>query len=179
MHFGVQKSTIKSVIKLDQPITQYGRVSCLEGSYDWLPHRQLRTAGMHLLFKWVLLSLHMCNFWASLLQYTQLIDQHAHHPRKTPDFEYQNSFGQLDHILLLELLPAQWLNLEKPTMVIIALVREVKATLRNGIYYYENFGVDEVVNLDTLQCVVRSIWDRDKWAIIDWSDNVDIQMDWS
>jgi hypothetical protein len=29
--FGVQKSTIQSVIKLDQPIVQYGRVSRLEG----------------------------------------------------------------------------------------------------------------------------------------------------
>lgn len=29
--FDVQKSVVKSVIKLDQPITQYGRVSRLEG----------------------------------------------------------------------------------------------------------------------------------------------------
>ena len=35
-------------------------------------------------------------------------------------------------------------------MVIVALIREVKATLRNGIYYYKNFGVDEVVDLSVL-----------------------------
>ena len=64
-------------------------------------------------------------------------------------------------------------------MVILVLILELKATLRNGIYYYRNFGVDEVVDLNMLQCVVRRIWDRDEWAIIDWSDNVDIQMDWS
>jgi len=29
--FNVQKSVVQSVIKLDQPITQYGRVSRLEG----------------------------------------------------------------------------------------------------------------------------------------------------
>ena len=62
-------------------------------------------------------------------------------------------------------------------MVIIALIREVKATSRNSIYYCKNFGVNEVVDLGMLQCVVGRIWDRDKWAIIDWSDNVDIQMD--
>ena len=44
-------------------------------------------------------------------------------------------------------------------MVIVALIREVKATLRNGIYYYKNFGVDEVVDLNALQCVVGRIRD--------------------
>lgn len=89
----------------------------------------------------------------------------------------QQFFGQLKRILLLELPSAQRLNLEKPTTVIVALIQEVKATLRNGIYYYKNFGVDEVVDLSTLQCVVGRIRDRGEWVIIDRSDNVDIQMD--
>jgi hypothetical protein len=89
----------------------------------------------------------------------------------------QNFFGQLNRILLLELPSAQRLNLDEPTTVIVALIREVKATLRNGIYYYKNFGVDEVVDLSTLQCVVGRIRDRDEWAIIDRSDNVNIQVD--
>ena len=62
-------------------------------------------------------------------------------------------------------------------MVILALIQEVKATLRNGIYYYKRFGADEVMDLSTLQCVVRRVQDRDEWAIIDRSDNVDTQMD--
>ena len=142
-----------------------------------LSNRQLKTARMHLIFKWVLPSFHMCNFWASLLQYTQLVDRHARHPRKTPDFESQSFFGQLNHILLLELPSAKRLNLNEPTTVIIALIWEVKATLRNGIYYYKNFGVDEVVDLNMLQCIVGRIQDRDKSGIIDRSDNVDIQVD--
>ena len=73
-------------------------------------------------------------------------------------------FGQLDHILLLELPSAQQLNLDEPTTVIVAIIQEVKATLRNGIYYYKNFGVDEVVDLSTLQCVVGRIQDRDEWG---------------
>ena len=89
----------------------------------------------------------------------------------------QNFFGQLNRILVLELPSAQQLNLDEPTTVIIAIIREVKATLRNGIYYYKNFGVDEVVDLSSLHCVVGRIWDRDEWAIIDRSDNVDIQGD--
>jgi hypothetical protein len=77
----------------------------------------------------------------------------------------------------LELPSSQRLNLDEPTTVIVALIREVKATLRNGIYYYKNFGGDEVVDLDALQCVVGRVRDRDEWAIIDRSDNVVIQVD--
>jgi len=116
-------------------------------------------------------------FLKYFLQYTQLVDRHAHRRRKTPDFELQNFFGQLKRILILELPSAQRLNLDEPTTFILALIREVKATLRNGIYYYKDFGVEEVVDVSNLQCVVGRIWDRDEWAIIDRSENVDIQVD--
>lgn len=89
----------------------------------------------------------------------------------------QNFFGQLNHILILELPSAQTLNLDEPTTVIVAVIREVKATLKNGIYYYKNIGVEEVVDMSALQCVVGRIRDRDEWAIIDRSDNVNIQGD--
>jgi hypothetical protein len=49
--------------------------------------------------------------------------------------------------------------------------------LRNGIYYYKNFGVDEIVDLSMLECVVGRIRDRGEWAIVDRSNNVDIQGD--
>ena len=119
----------------------------------------------------------MYNLWASFLQYTQLVDRYAHRPRKTPDFELQNFFGQLNRIFIVELPSTQWLNLDRPTMAILALIREVKASLRNGIYYYKNFGADEVVDLKALQCVVGRVQDGGEWAIIDRSDNVDAQMD--
>ena len=87
-------------------------------------------------------------------------------------------FGQLNCILLLELPSSQRLNLVEPTTVIVALIREVKTTLRKGIYYYyKHFGVEEVADLNNLQCVVGRIRDRDEWAIIDRSDNVHIQVD--
>ena len=105
------------------------------------------------------------------------MDRHARRRGKTPDFVSQNFFGQLKRILLLGLPSAQRLNLDEPTTVILALIREVKATLKNDIYYYKDFGVEEVVDLSNLQCVVGRIWDRGEWAIIDRSDNVDIQVD--
>ena len=137
----------------------------------------LRTVRIHLPLKWVLPSFHMCNLWTSLLQYTQLVDWYTHHPGKTPDFELQNFFGQLNHIFLVELPSAQQLDLDGPATVILALIWEVKTTSRNSIYYYKNFGADGVVDLSTLQCVVRRVQDRDMWATIDQSNNVDPQMD--
>ena len=108
----------------------------------------------------------------SLLQYTQLVDRNARRLRKTPDFEEQIFFGQLGRILVLELPMAPKLHLTEPTTVIVAVIREVKAKLIDGIYYYEEFGVDEVVDLETIQCVVGRIKDRGKWALIDRSDSM-------
>ena len=133
--------------------------------------KRLRTARMHPLFEWVLPCFCICSFWAPLLQYTQLVDWHAHNHRKTPEFELQNFFGQLCCILLLELLSAPWLKLDKPTTVILALIWEVKATLRESIYYYKKFGIEEVVDMKTVQCVVGRVKDRGEWAIIDQSDS--------
>ena len=128
---------------------------------------RLRTAGMYLLFEWVLPSFHMCYFWASLLQYTQLVDWHAHRPRKTPDFELQNFFGP---------------KLYSPFGVTInnghpSVNFRSQSNIKERHLLLQNFGVDEVVNLETLQCVFGRIQDRDEWAIISQSDNVDIQMD--
>ena len=113
----------------------------------------------------------------SLLQYTQYVDRHASNNRRTPDFEEKTFFGQLKCILLLELPPAPRLNLAEPTTLILALIHEVKATLRNGIYYYKDFGIEEAVDLNTVQCVVGRVKDRGEWGIIDRSDNVAIQVD--
>ena len=93
----------------------------------------------------------------SLLQYTQFVDRNARRLRKTPDFEEQYFFGQLNCILILELPTAPKLHLTEPTTVVVAVIWEVKAKLMDGIYYYEEFDVDEVVNLETIQCVVGRI----------------------
>jgi hypothetical protein len=113
----------------------------------------------------------------SLLQYTQFVDRHARHMRRTPDFEEENFFGQLGRILVLELPSTPKLHLAEPTTVIVAVIREVKAKLTDGIYYYKEFGHDEIVDLESIQCVVGRIQDRGKWAIIDRSDSMVINVD--
>lgn len=111
------------------------------------------------------------------IQYTQLVDRYARQKRRLPEFELQNFFGQLQRILVIDLPSTPRLNIAVPTTIILALIKNVKATLTDNVYYYKAFGVDEVVDLTTVQCVVGRIWDRDEWAIIDRSDNVAIQLD--
>ena len=72
---------------------------------------------------------------------------------------------------------APQLNLAEPTTVILALIQEVKATLRDGIYTFKEFGTDEIVDLKTVQCVVGRVKDRGEWSIIDRSDNVVVHVD--
>ena len=95
------------------------------------------------------------------------MDQYTRQKRRTPEFELQDFFGQLQCILVIELPSTPQLNLAMPTTIILALIKNVKATLMDNIYYYKEPGVNEVVNLTMVQCVVGRIWDRDEWAIID------------
>jgi hypothetical protein len=135
------------------------------------------TAVMHPLFELSLAFFILTLPEQYFIQYTQLVDRYARQKRRTPEFELQNFFGQLQRILVLELPSTPQLNLAMPTTIILALIKNVKATLTDNIYYYKGPGVDEVVDLTTVQCVVGRIWDRDEWAIIDRSDNVAIQVD--
>ena len=178
--FNVKKDVIQSVIKLDRPITQYGRVTRLEGG-DLMIGRDLvqETEGscdasfvrVSLAFSYMQLP------EPYFIQYTQLVDRYARQKRRTPEFELQIFFGQLQRILVLELPSAPRLNLATPTTIILALIKNVKATLTDNVYYYKDFGVNEVVDLTTVECVVGRIWDRDEWCIVDRSDNVAIQVD--
>ena len=105
------------------------------------------------------------------------MDRYARQKRRTHEFELQNFFGQLQRIFVIDIPPTPRLNIAVPTTIILALIKNVKTTLTDNIYYYKVFGVNEVVDLTTVQCVVGRVWDRDEWAIIDRSDDVAIQVD--
>jgi hypothetical protein len=113
----------------------------------------------------------------SFLQYTLYVDRHARHRRKTPEFEERVFFGQLNQILLLELSQMPQLALAEPATLILAVIHQVKATLRDDLYYYKDFGTDEVVNLNTVQCVVGRVKDRGEWTIVDRSNITSAQVD--
>ena len=96
---------------------------------------------------------------------------------KTPDFEEKTFFGQLLRVLVLELQASRRLDLADPTTIILALIHEVKVTLKDGIYTYKEFGAEEVVDLKAVQCVVGRVKDRGVWFIVDRSDSVVAQVD--
>ena len=51
-----------------------------------------------------------------------------------------------------------------------AVIQSINVTTTNttlGLTYYKKMGSEEVVDLDTVKCVVGRIWDRNCWAIID------------
>jgi hypothetical protein len=76
----------------------------------------------------------------------------------------------------LELLAVPQLQLANLTTTILAVIQSVIPTLENNIYYYKELGVIEV-DLTTVECVVGRIWDQGRWAIVDRSDNIRIQVD--
>jgi hypothetical protein len=179
--FNVEKRVIQSVLKLDEEIIQYGKVYRLQGGDRMTGSHFVKNSedGRDASFVRVesfLLSKDAISEY-SLLQYTLYVDRHARHRRKTPDFVEKIFFGQLNRILVLELPPAPRLNLAEPTTLVLALIHEAKVTLRNGIYYYKDLGAQEVVDMNTVQCVVGRVWDRSEWAIVDRSDCITIQVD--
>jgi hypothetical protein len=176
--FNVQKTVVRSFIKLDKEVSQYGKVrrggDLMTGRHLVKESEDSRDAS----FVRVGCCLLLCvQFLITLLQYTLYVDRHARHRGITPDFEEKTFFGQLLRILVLELQAARQLDLAKPTTIILALIQEVKATLRDGIYTYKEFGAEEVVDLKTVQCVVGRVKDRGMWSIVDRSDNVVAQVD--
>ena len=45
------------------------------------------------------------------------------------------------------------------------------------MYYYKEFGVEEVVDLEMVQCVVGRVKDKGEWAIVNQSNSMVIQVD--
>ena len=45
------------------------------------------------------------------------------------------------------------------------------------ISYYKDCGAEEVVDLNTVKCVIGRVKDRGEWAIVDRSDDVEILVD--
>jgi hypothetical protein len=82
-------------------------------------------------------------------------------------------FGQLQHIFVVQLAASKKLKLTQPMTLILAAIRACTHLQLegNGIYYYDREGTMDVVDMKCVQCLVGRVSDRDRWAIIDRSDN--------
>ncbi|KAJ7804467.1 hypothetical protein B0H14DRAFT_2383690, partial [Mycena olivaceomarginata] len=97
----------------------------------------------------------------------------ARSARRAPSLKPQDFFGQLQHIFVVKLPPADDLDLTKETTLILAAVTECKITAKNDLdmHYYREEGPLQIVDITTLQCVVGRVQTTDKkhWAILDHS----------
>jgi hypothetical protein len=100
-------------------------------------------------------------------QYRLLVDKFAQNKSRKPKFEPHDFFGQLLRILVLELPQIEGLGLDSPTTIVLAVIHNVKTELHKGIYSYKDSGVIEVVDLNTIQCVVGRVKVGGQWVILD------------
>jgi hypothetical protein len=92
-----------------------------------------------------------------------------HHKNRQPDYEKQYFFGQLEAIYEIEL-PRHSLLESTAQVLVLAAIRpcDARLNLSSKFYTYEEpLKPIEVVDLQTIECVVGRIHDGDRWTIID------------
>ena len=76
-------------------------------------------------------------------------------------------FGELQRIVKIDVPATSQLNLKEPQALFFAIVKQCKATWKQGFWEYTTLGGLEAVDVGLVQCVVGRIFDRGKWIIID------------
>ncbi|KAI0831438.1 hypothetical protein BC628DRAFT_1462562, partial [Trametes gibbosa] len=109
---------------------------------------------------------------ASYIRYEQLVDKNARYRGRPVILEKKTFYGELQHILLVNLnpIPAATPPLLSPETLLLAVIRNCSIesdVTRLDIHYYKQFSRTEVVDLTTVQCIVGRIQDRGRFAIID------------
>ncbi|KDN38557.1 hypothetical protein RSAG8_09446, partial [Rhizoctonia solani AG-8 WAC10335] len=107
----------------------------------------------------------------SFVRYELLVDILAHRPNANPIFEPRKFYGQLLHIFAIDFPEAQELGTNKPETILFAAIQQCNVTQvdkRIGTPYYTHMGPMEVVDLQSVQCVIGRVLDkRGFWGIVD------------
>ena len=111
-------------------------------------------------------------------QYEVLVDKNKRFRNLPVDLEPRTFFGQLQHIIVVELGVSRCLSILEPETVILAAIQQCKdpTPSPNGLdmHHYVSEGCMEVVDMECVQCVVARVKDpdvRNGWVIFDWSGN--------
>ena len=171
--FNKSASIIRELIPRNTQFAQYGRARQLEGgdvmhARDFVP---LRSDSRDMSFVRVSLPLnYFVHINLLVLQYQLAVDKFAHLPRRAPEFELQDFFGQILRFVIVDIPHSPIHNIEADSFI-YAFINQVKiselATNQCGINYYEDLGPTEFVDLNQIRCVVGRIEDRGRWSIID------------
>lgn len=105
-----------------------------------------------------------------------LVDIHANNRRAPSEWQKQSFFGQLQHILQVQLPACPHLNrsdssLRSPSVILLAGIRTCTLEERDDLglkfRFYRSMGGFEVVDMNSVQCLIGRIKDRGEFAIID------------
>ncbi|PPR06620.1 hypothetical protein CVT24_001708 [Panaeolus cyanescens] len=104
----------------------------------------------------------------SFVRYDCEIDRNASRPGHPSNFYTKTFFGQIEKVIVFDLpahpdIPAA----QEPKIAAVALINQTPTTSQHGHYWYRRFSSREIVDLNTVKCVVGRIKHGDKWAYID------------
>lgn len=104
-------------------------------------------------------------------QYTQKVDRLAHRRNVTPDYQIHDFYGQLLSIYVVNVPPAPENGIANSETVLLAAIQTTKVFKTPGdmLPFYKDQGPVDVVDLNTIQCVVGRVRDgrRGYWGIVD------------
>ncbi|KAI0039304.1 hypothetical protein FA95DRAFT_1585314 [Auriscalpium vulgare] len=146
---------------LPNDLEQWGKVQRLEGG-DMMHARGLVSDGGR---------------DASYVRYSVLVDRNERRRRAPVELVPADFFGQLRHIFVIPIPAAQELGTAAAGVISLAVIRQVKAKVRRdggtpSIPMFTQIGPLDVVDLQTVQCVVGRVQDRQEWALIDRSGSL-------
>ncbi|KAF8594007.1 hypothetical protein BDV93DRAFT_399753, partial [Ceratobasidium sp. AG-I] len=110
---------------------------------------------------------------ASFVRYELLVDLDAHRRNAPERLKAVSHYGQLEHLFALPLAPKSLLNKRNSRQtLLLALIREAPFVAESSyqypvVWYEGELGSGEVVDAQTIQCVVGRVLDKKRHWIID------------
>lgn len=106
-----------------------------------------------------------------------LVDTNAGRRNLAPRYAPKAFYGQLQHVMAVNLPAIASFGLQQPTTLFLAGIRSCALLAENscGMPYYEKMGHFEVVDMNSVQCLVARIPEskaQKRWAIVDRSSSI-------
>ncbi|KAG8961311.1 hypothetical protein FRC05_006248 [Tulasnella sp. 425] len=109
----------------------------------------------------------------TFVKYTVLQDRHFHRRNRAPagvDVE-ADYYGQLQSLFVLKIPPCAALRITTPETLALAAVLPIRPTGQNGaeqvVCHANTFDPLEVIDIQSLQCLVGRVVDRNKWIFVE------------
>jgi hypothetical protein len=103
------------------------------------------------------------------------VDKKARFRKMASVFEKRTFYGQLLRVVVIDVPASPLLKTSRAETVLLAIVRSIKAERcsSNNTTFYKNLGSIYAIDLNTVECVVGRVHDRNRWTIVDRAPNSD------